>query len=192
MATIADRGLTGYQGLVMSQGEFAAALDVSRETVNEWQNAGMPFTARSEIGGSVGIDLAAATTWLICYWLAKAAGGETAKDRLSRVQADRIEIDIAERRGRLVDMEELKAKLGNAIVATRALLLQLPDRVAGAMETLSGYEARRDVLREEIELALRNLADYDPSRDGDRLGLGAVSAASAFDGGRMGGAATLP
>jgi phage terminase Nu1 subunit (DNA packaging protein) len=103
------------------------------------------------------------------------------------VQADRVELDIAERSGQLVDAREVVKELSAANTATRALLLQIPERLAAAMT-----ESQRDMIREEIEHALRNLAAYDPSQPSDPFGLGEVSSAGAHDGGAVGRIPPLP
>jgi hypothetical protein len=47
-------------------------------------------------------------TWLVRREIRKCAGAETAKDRLMRVQADRIELEIAEKRRQRVPAAAIK------------------------------------------------------------------------------------
>jgi terminase small subunit / prophage DNA-packing protein len=189
---IADRPIPTCTGRLVSQDELAEICGVSRQAVLDWQAAGLPHRPRSAIGEANQYDTAEVITWLVRHEIAKASGGETAKDRLARVQADRIEIDIAERRSQLIDAKEAEDKLCAAVIATRVQLLQLPERLAGAMDHTASFEARRDILRDEIIAALVNLTHYDPRRQDDSDGVVEIRAAEAHDGGGMGRGAPAP
>jgi terminase small subunit / prophage DNA-packing protein len=185
--SIVERNLAEAAGRKVDQAELATLFGVSPKTVWEWQAEGLPFERRAFKGDEHGFDTAQALTWLLRREVAKAAGGETQKDRLARVQADRIELEIAEKRARLVPVEEIEPQWARIVDAVRTELLMLADRTELDLD-----EVKRDILREVVEGILRNLAHHDPTADPDPASDASLRTAGADDGGAVGGVQALP
>jgi phage terminase Nu1 subunit (DNA packaging protein) len=143
----------GGRGRKVCARELATLLAIDPVTVWRWQAEGVPFERRSATGAEHSFWTAEVLRWLVAREL-KAAAPETAKDRLARVQADQIELDIAERGDRLINPYEAERKVACLIAATRTELLQLPERLAAALAGPMSFEERRDLMRAEITRAL--------------------------------------
>lgn len=185
--SVVERNLAEAAGRKVDQAELAELFGVAPKTVWEWQDQGLPFEPRLREGDEHRFDTAKALTWLLRREVAKAAGGETQKDRLARVQADRIELEIAEKRARLVPVEEIEPQWARVVDAVRTELLMLPDRTELDLD-----EVKRDILREVVESILRNLANHDPTADPDPASDASIRAAGADDGGAVGGVQAVP
>jgi phage terminase Nu1 subunit (DNA packaging protein) len=185
--SIVERSIGEAAGRKVDQAELAEIFGVAPKTIWEWQAEGLPFEPRAATGAEHLFDTAKALTWLLRREVNKAAGGETQKDRLARVQADRIELEIAEKRGQLVPFAEIEPQWGRVVDAIRTELLMLPDRTELDLD-----EVKRDVLREVVEGVLRNLSVYDPTAEPDPEGDAPLRTSGADDGGGVGGVAALP
>jgi phage terminase Nu1 subunit (DNA packaging protein) len=154
--SILERPLAETFGVEVDQIRLAQFCGVTPKAVWEWQAEGLPYLPRPREGDEHRFDTAKVLTWLVRREVAKAAGGETPKDRLARVQAERIELELAEKRRELIPAAEIESAWGQIVDAIRAELLQLPDR-----HELDLDEVKRDVLREVVEGVLTNLANSD-------------------------------
>jgi phage terminase Nu1 subunit (DNA packaging protein) len=160
MTGVVDRELGHTRGRAVDQGELALLFGVDIESVRLWQQEGMPFVPRAAIGAENGYDSAQCLTWLIRREIRKAAGGETAKDRLARLQADKVELEILEKRGQLVPLEDIEPAWLRIATAVRSQLLDLPAKLAPLLEATPGAEAKRALLVEEVERVLSNLSHH--------------------------------
>lgn len=177
--------------MICDQATIADICGVTPETIRQWQALGMPYVPRDAIGGGNQYDSATVLRWRIDYALRR-SGMESQKDRLSRLQADRIELELAEMRGNLVPAAEIEPTWAGMVLAARAQLLALPARLAGQIGELTTYDARRALLQAEIDATLSRLSDYSSQRErADGEGRGAVGTAFADDAGAVGGAASL-
>jgi hypothetical protein len=86
-----------------------------------------------------------------------------------RVLTERVDrelklLQVAEKRGQLVNVEQLEPQIMNMVGAFRAELLARDDKLASELSTL--YEVNVDVslLNEHTFAALGQLARYDPGR----------------------------
>lgn len=146
--------------MICDQSTLAQIFGITPETVRQWQAAGMPYTPREAIGGGNAYDTVTVIRWRIEREL-RGAGQESQKDRLSRLQADRLELELAEKRGELVPAAEIEPAWSGMVQAARAQLLAFPARAAMQLAELHTFEQRRDLLVREIDTALQKLAEYD-------------------------------
>jgi phage terminase Nu1 subunit (DNA packaging protein) len=153
--SIVERAIAECVGLEVDQLRLAQICGVAPKTVWEWQAEGLPYVPRVRENEEHRFDTAKVLTWLVRREVVRAAGGETPKDRLARVQAERIELDLAEKRRELIPAAEIERAWGQIVDAIRAELLMLPDR-----HELDLDEVKRDVLREVVENVLGNLANF--------------------------------
>lgn len=155
----------GYR-LVVNRRQLAALFRVTETTVRAWmqETPALPSMASGRHGVENQHDVSEALIWWTARAERKALAG-SAKDRYYLIKAKREELAFRRDEGELCIAADVTRELSKAVVATRARLLQIPETVAGAMDTVTGYEARRDVLREEIERALVELSTYPTQRN---------------------------
>jgi len=142
--------ITGQQGI-------ADMFGVSRETIDTWQSAGLPVKSRGGPGVPSLYDAAECINWRLETEVRKVQG-ERPQDRLARVQADKIEMENAERRGLLIPAEQLEPKLKAAFVAAREAWLDAVPRLA--RELPADPDERERLLQAEFDAFLHRLADW--------------------------------
>lgn len=114
---------------IVGQENIAAVFGVAPKTVVEWQEQGFPVALRGGPGVPSEYETEACIGWLVDREVKKVQA-ERPQDRLARVQADKIEMENAERRGQLIPAEQLEPKLRAAMIAARAALRNEPARLA--------------------------------------------------------------
>lgn len=114
---------------VSGQQGIADMFGVSRETIDNWQSDGMPVEVRGGPGVPSLYDSVKCITWRVESEVRKVQG-ERPQDRLARVQADKIEMENAERRGLLIPADQLEPKLRAAMVAAREFWRNEPARLS--------------------------------------------------------------
>ncbi|SHL20550.1 MarR family transcriptional regulator [Paraburkholderia terricola] len=86
-----------------------------------------------------------------------------------RAMTERVEREIkiltlAEKKGQLVNAEQLERAYGQMVGAFQSDLLSLPDKIAQEMRTLYGVDVDVELLNEHVNGCLEQLAGYDPDR----------------------------
>jgi phage terminase Nu1 subunit (DNA packaging protein) len=114
---------------IVGQENIASVFGVAPKTVVEWQEQGFPVALRGGPGVPSEYETEACIGWLVDREVKKVQA-ERPQDRLARVQADKIEMENAERRGQLIPADQLEPKLRAAMVAARAALRNEPARLA--------------------------------------------------------------
>lgn len=143
---------------VSSQQGIADMFGVSRETIDNWQQQGMPVAKRGGPGVPSEYESAACIDWLVTREVGKVQAEKPA-DRLARLKADEIELNLAERRGLLIPAEQLEPKLRAAFVAAREHWLNEPARLSRAIQGKREDEAE-ELLRQAFEEFLARLARW--------------------------------
>jgi phage terminase Nu1 subunit (DNA packaging protein) len=90
-------------------------------------------------------------------------GLEAARTRLATAQAERVELELAEQRGEVHRASAVMRVWADNVINTKTRLLALPSKLAPELQgkTLQEIQAR---LKEEINEALNELAEYDERR----------------------------
>lgn len=109
----------------LSAAEFAALCGVSRATVTNWMDEGMPCERTGRQRVRVEIDPALAVPWVVDR--REPAGSQ--RERLAKEQADKIAMQNETQRGRLIDV----AIVEEIWMAKAAHMAQLHDAVAGRL-----------------------------------------------------------
>ena len=113
---------------------------------------------------------------------------------MSRLQADRVEIDIKEKTGLLVPVAAIEPAWSAMVASARSQLRSEPDRLAHLLEATEGVDAKRDLIAEVFDGFLLKLSGYEPEDDdesdrpADPQGGQALRAAAEDDSGPVGGA----
>jgi terminase small subunit / prophage DNA-packing protein len=137
--------------------ELSQIFGVTERALTLWQDEGMPIAVKGKRGTSNHYDTADVITWRVQTEISKATG-EMPKDRLARVQADRVEIDIAEKLGRLIPVDEIAPLWSGYVAAARQYLRAEPARLAHILDITEGVEAKREKLQAVIDEFLNKLA----------------------------------
>jgi phage terminase Nu1 subunit (DNA packaging protein) len=163
---------------------------LSDRTIRDWQ-------AREIIPR--GEDLGEIVRGIIAYYRSaeqtKKRESEPAKTnlylertRLTKAQADTVELELAEKDGTLVDATEVVKVWSDYILAARAKLLGIPTKLAYELASIANPLEIEGILREVIDEALLELAREDfaigattvsedgecvsPTTEADSLGVG--------------------
>ena len=94
-------------GRIVNQRELAEVFGVSHQTMARWTDEGMPALTRGERGQENQYDTAAVIEWYAARAVAK-GDREDQKERLSRLQGDKIEMELAEARGELIPAAQVE------------------------------------------------------------------------------------
>lgn len=171
---------------IVNKRDLAEIIGISERALTDWQREGLPVVYSGERGESNQYDTEQVIAWMIARELAKVQV-ETQKDRLSRLQGDKVELEIAEKRGQLIPVDQIEPAWNAMVTAARSFLRSQPDRLAQLLEVTDGVDAKRELIAETFDDALRKLSEYEPT-DGDaETGDADVRSAPEDDGGAMGG-----
>ena len=99
-------------------------------------------------------------------------GARLLKARAMRetLAAKLLQIEIDKEEGRLIDREVAERVFLDVITEARTRMEAIPARVASRLVSLSDARAIQDILRDEIETALRSVARLPDIRDGEEGG----------------------
>lgn len=147
---------------------MAVALGVVDKTVLARVREGMPFIQRGSRGKSWKFDLAECVAWDRERAVRRATGvvkGDETDAELNRrlltARVKREEIEAAKAAAEVAPVEEVEAAVVSAFTEVRQAMLAIPDRAALRILAAEDETDIKEVLREEIDLALHSLADSD-------------------------------
>lgn len=89
-----------------------------------------------------------------------------------RVDREYKSLLVAEKRGQLVNVEQLKPELVQMVSAFRIELLSRDDKLKADLDAQYGIDVDVKLLNEYTHNAMAQLARYDPDREGDGVGAG--------------------
>ena len=149
-----------------TQKQIAAHLDLSQAEV-------------SKLMADLGIDwkTAGLEEIRVAYIrkLRAVAAGHRSSDGLDltheRVLTERVDREmkallLAEKKGQLVNVEQLEPELMQMVIAFRTEVLSLPDKIKADLDVLHGIDVDLQLLNDLIHECLDQLARYDPERAG--------------------------
>lgn len=142
-------------GKIVNQTELADILGRDPSTIWEWQEQGLPIEERGAGRAGHKYDTAKVVAWREDR--ARAERGETQRDRLTRLQADREELDLQERRRILVPFSEVQPVWTSRVLAAAAYMRSRASQLAGELEVALGIEQKRAVLKKADAMCLTHL-----------------------------------
>ena len=143
---------------IICQTEIASIFGVTARTITEWQAGGMPLAVQGGPGVPGEYDSAACIQWLVQREVRKVQS-ESPKDRVLRLQAENMEMDLGLRRGHLIEAASAEPAMRAAIVSARERIRGDPARIAARLEGLDRAE-RETLLRELFDEVLTKLAGW--------------------------------
>lgn len=114
---------------IISQQSIAEMFGVSRETIDNWQQEGMPVAVRGGPGVPSRYEAPSCINWRIAHELAKLQGGNP-QHRIAMARAEKLEMQNAENKGRLVPVALIEPRLKSAVISAREFLRNEPPRLA--------------------------------------------------------------
>ena len=140
---------------LLSRQEFAELLKVSPATITNWMDAGMPAVRTGRQKQAVRITLAAALPWVVSHRETK--GGE--RERLARVQADKVELENARKRGELIYADQVAEVLSTLAADVAAGMDAISGRLANELAGITDPAVIRGRIREEHRAVRGAFAD---------------------------------
>lgn len=151
-------------GRVVNKKDLADLIGVTERTLTDWQKEEeFPIILDAERGYENQYDTEAIIKWMIVREVRKVSR-ETQKDRLSRLQGDKLEIELAKENGTLVPANEIEPLWQSRVLSASAFMHSRHSRLAGMLEATPGIEAKRQLLKQEDAAFLTRLGI-----DGDRM-----------------------
>ena len=144
---------------IIGQERVADLFGVAPKTIVEWQEAGFPVAQRGGPGVPSEYESADCIAWMVNRELGKVQN-ESPRDRVFRLQADNLEIDLAEKRGRLIPVDAVEPKWRAACLAAREALLRDRRRLAARLDGVTDRQERERLIGECHETFLRKLSDW--------------------------------
>lgn len=141
-------------------------LGISEPTLTQYQREGMPLIAKGSRGKENEYDVAAVIAWfknrLQAERSQQSSGDlnyEVERTRLTKAQADKQELDLAARRGELVDVSDVRKHWQQMVFAAKAKLLAIPVKAAPAVITAQSTAEVFELLTAMIREALDELSE---------------------------------
>jgi hypothetical protein len=117
---------------IKGQEQIAAMLGVAPKTITEWQVVGFPVAVQGGPGVASEYDAPACVAWLVEREVRKVQS-ESPKDRLNRLQGDKIERDMMVESRELIPAAEVEPLWSSAVLNAREFLVNEPPRLASLM-----------------------------------------------------------
>lgn len=167
---------------LMTRSQFAAHLECAKSYVTKLGNQGRLVLAEDgRVRVAETLALLRATTGaparaLVAVAAAQPVEAEPApqptfvdwKDRKERAQAEMAEMDVLQRRGLLLEADQVRAVVVSAATQLRTRLEMLPDQLAPVLAATADEQHIRAQLAHHIEAALADLAHEFGKTNGDK------------------------
>ncbi len=147
---------------VVGQESIAELFGVAPKTIVEWQEAGFPIAQRGGPGVPSEYESADCVRWYVDREVKKVQA-ETPRDRVFRLQAEGLELDLAQKRGTLIPADSIEPMIEAAIVAAREKFLTEPSRLSMMLQGRTREDCE-ELLRTAFESFLTRLSRW---RSGD-------------------------
>ena len=155
------------KGEVMSLAAVARIIGVQRNTLTSMIRRGCPYISKPtrKRGSEWQLNTAEVAQWRIDQAVKDAIGDVSDTDinelrkRKLRAETIIVELDAAKARGQVGDLDEFERQVTAASIEIRTRLKQMIARVAPMVVGLKKITAIKAILADEVDQALRALAD---------------------------------
>ncbi|HEZ4518627.1 TPA: terminase small subunit [Neisseria meningitidis] len=156
--------------MLVNKRQLSEIVGVSERSLTEWQKEGLPVASYADNRGQANeYESAAVIRWMVQRELER-LNKEKPRDRLDRLKADAIELDLKERTGELAPAALFERAWADHILAARTEFLTLPEQLAIELSATAGVEIDPDAIASHINNALEKLANYGAEDDADDNG----------------------
>ena len=140
---------------IKGQENIASVFGVAPKTIVEWQEQGFPIYSQGKRGVSSEYETLDCITWFVQREMDKVKF-EAAKDRLSRLQGDKVELELATMRRDLVPSADVEPAIAEFLIDLRNEFDQIADKYtdpicASARESVAVHN-----ILKQAALALKN------------------------------------
>lgn len=153
-------------GVKLNRAELAKHMGVSVVTIDAWRDDGMPVDVRGDRGVAWQFDLAEVIKWRIDR--AKDAAQSDAPDDLQQIEKRtaaakmlKAELELAQARGDVAPIREFERAQAKAFAEVRANVMNVPQRVVIQLLGETNETRFKQVLRDELTLALQAAAEAE-------------------------------
>ena len=142
---------------LVSKKAAAEFFGVSVQALDGWFTAGCPVAKRDQNDRIELLDLRVMTQWRIDR---AGDGGELDRERtrLTKAQADKTELEVAELKAKLVRMELVVPHWQAMVAAMRAKLLAIPAKVAPQVAGPDSLSRTQELIQDGVYQALSEIA----------------------------------
>lgn len=146
--------------------EAASIFGKTQETIRSWIKEGCPVDEKP-IAGKKGyrLDTRAVAEWQLKRAVSAATSfgegitKEEAQRRKLTAEAELAELEIAKKKGLVVELEQLRTELSNKFTELRSAMRRIPERSALRLVGEMDEVKIKDMLLDEIDMALEAIAD---------------------------------
>lgn len=150
---------------VVGQEQIAAFFGVAPKTIVEWQDQGFPIAARGGPGVPSEYESQDCIAWFVARELER-AGRESARDRLARLQADKVERELKVMDRELLVAGEVEPAIRQWLSDHCAELDQAPDAwIDQFVEAGGDQHALHQLLKDLVRALKESAAAYEFSSD---------------------------
>jgi Phage DNA packaging protein Nu1 len=155
---------------ITGQEQIASVFGVAPKTIVEWQTQGFPIAVQGQRGIASVYDTEVCITWYVQREMQK-AGAESSKDRLSRLQGDKVEMELQQLRGDLVPQADVAPGIVELFVDLRNEFDQLADKYTDAIVAVEADPvAVHHVLKQAGHTLKEFCASYEYRQEPDQKG----------------------
>lgn len=165
---------------LVNKRELAELVGKSERTLTEWQKNGMPIFVDAIRGGENKYDMPEVIEWLIERAVNKALGGvnnnpdgldsDMELARLRHHQANIAQLDEHERRGVLLNAEDVNLAMGELDNQVRSAVLAMPARLAPSLVKIRTVKEMRNKIHQACLTVLSSLSEHgDSDEDAEEL-----------------------
>lgn len=153
---------------IKGQDNIAALFGVAPKTITEWQVMGFPVAVQGGPGVASEFDGPACIQWLVDREVRKVRS-ESPKDRLARLQGDKLEQELLKDSGLLVLAAEVEPLWESAVTTAREYLMGESARIAAMVIGMdkATLEATLEASFTEFLTKLANWRDQADDEDVD-------------------------
>lgn len=150
-------------GRDVTKAELAAICGVSLPTIGAWVRKGCPFVSKGNKSKAWTFNTAAVLEWREEQIVQQTLGDtksldiDEARRRKVAAEAAMMELDLAKRRGEMIEIDEVAQVVGDDYANVRAKLLSMPTKLSPQLMGVSDTLEVEGLIRRQVEEALEEL-----------------------------------
>lgn len=140
--------------------QTADIFGVTQQAIDKWHSEGLPVEVKGGKGRESQYDTARVHTWLLeRYKKSNLSDLDIERTRLIKAQADRAELEAAEKLGELIPVDMVKALWSKVFAACRGEILAIPSYVVTQCPQTD--RAAVEIIRDVCRRVLTDMSQMD-------------------------------